>query len=121
MKSNEDYLKELYSNVLLSYLNKENIIENAIKSAKIAINDFSNQFESKEILKPLDYKYIRIFSTEQELDVLNGLVKMRNFRFKGCSLDYSIQKIPSVELGGFPYWIFISDNGTIEIETKNPN
>jgi hypothetical protein len=120
MKSNEEYLKELFCSTLLKSMEGASVVQ-AIKEANLAVNAFSEQFQSKEILKPLDYKYIRIWNPEQEVAVLNGVVKMRKYRFKGCSLDYSLQKIPSIELGGFPYWICINNDGTIQIETKNPN
>ena len=120
MKSNEDYLKQLYCDVLLKSFDKEPIIKNAIINAKEAINSFSEQFESKEILKPLDEKYIKVWNPTQEEDVLNAVVRMRKYRFKGCSLDYSMQKVPSVELGKFPYWLQIYDNGTVQIITKKP-
>ena len=119
MKSNEDYLKELYSAVLIKSIENNTIIK-SIGNAEQAIKSFSEQFESKEILKPIDDVYIKIWNPEQEQDVLNGIVKMRRYRFKGCSLDYSLQKIPSIDLGGFPYWLQINNDGTLEIETKKP-
>lgn len=119
MKSNEDYLKQLYCDVLLKSMSGA-LIGDAIKDAKKAINSFSEQFESKEILKPLDDKYIKVWNLTQEEEVLNSIVRMRKYRFKGCSLDYSMQKIPSVELGKFPYWLQVYDNGTIQIITKKP-
>lgn len=120
MKSNEDYLKQLFCDVLLKSMN-ESSVATSIRRATQAINAFSEQFEPNEILKPLDSQYIKIWNPEQEEKVLSAVVRMRKFRFKGCSLDYSMQKIPSIELGGFPYWLCINDNGTIQIETKNPN
>lgn len=120
MKDNEQFLKQLYCDVLIKSLNAVSI-DLAIKDAEKAIDSFSKNFESKDILKPLDEALIKIWNPDQEKSVLNEIVKMRNYRFKGCSLNYSLQKIPSMDLGGFPYWLIINDNGTLQIETKNPN
>ena len=120
MKDNEQFLKQLYCDVLIKSLNAVSI-DLAIKDAEKAIDSFSKNFESKDILKPLDETLIKIWNPTQETSILNGLVKMRNYRFKGCSFNYSLQKIPSMDLGGFPYWLIINDNGTLQIETKNPN
>lgn len=120
MKTNEEYIKELYCNVLLKSMNGASI-ERAIKDAELAIISFNNQFKPVDILKPIDSSIIKIWNPEQEQNVLNGLVVMRRFRFKGCSHEYSVQKIPSVDLGGFPYWLVINDEGTLQIETNNPN
>ena len=120
MKTNEEIIKELYCNVLLKSMNGASI-ERAIKDAELAIIAFNNQFKPVDILKPIDSSIIKIWNPEQEKDVLNGLVVMRRFRFKGCSHSYSEQKTPSIDLGGFPYWLVINDEGTLQIETNNPN
>jgi hypothetical protein len=120
MKTNEEIIKELYCNVLLKSMNGASI-ERAIKDAELAIIAFNNQFKLVDILKPIDSSIIKIWNPEQEKDVLNGLVVMRRFRFKGCSYLYSEQKTPSIDLGGFPYWLVINDEGTLQIKTNNPN
>lgn len=120
MKTNEEIIKELYCNVLLKSMTNESI-EKAIKNAEIAVISFNYQFEPVDILKPIDSSVIKIWDSKQENDILNSLVKMRRFRFKGCSYSYSEKKIPSNELGVFPYWLIINTEGTLQIETKNPN
>jgi len=120
MKTNEEIIKELYCNVLLKSMSGASV-EIAIKDAELAVTAFSNQFEPVDILKPIDDSIIKIYNPEQEINVLNSLVKMRKFRFKGCSYSYSETKVPSTDLGGFPYWLIINTEGTLQIETKNPN
>jgi hypothetical protein len=120
MKTNEEIIKELYCNVLLKSMNAVSI-GMAIKDAELAVEKFTEFFTPKDIVSSFESQAIKIWNPSQEEDVLNGLINLRKYRFKGCDYEYSAKKIPSLDLGGFPYWLVINDEGTLQIEPNNPN
>jgi len=120
MKTHEEIIKELYCNVLLKSMNGASI-ERAIKDAELAVKSFTEFFIPKDIVSSFESQAIKIWNPSQEEDVLNGLINLRKYRFKGCDYEYSSKKIPSLDLGGFPYWLVINDEGTLQIEPNNPN
>lgn len=118
MKSNEEYLKDLFCSIYIQ-TSLKNSPEIANKDAVFAVNNFNIQFGNTEMITTIDDGFVKIYNETIEKQMLEDLIHIRNYRFQGCTSEMSKKIIPSKKIK-FPYWLKINDNATVQVEPKNP-